>query len=105
MKAVGSTRTDSQGVFGEGHVILKNGRKVDFSFRLPDERSGTAVVDGTEYDLTKGRLFLVRPEGETCVVKQVDNDLSGFDLASVDLAAIGRADPAIKGFFEVAPKQ
>lgn len=48
VKAVGSTRTDSQGVFGEGHVILKNGRKVAFSFRLPDERSGTAVVDGSE---------------------------------------------------------
>lgn len=102
-RSAGSTRTDAGGISGEGHVVLTNGRKVAFSFRLPDERSGTAVVDGTQYDLTNGRLFLVRPAGDACAVKQLDKDLSAFD-PSADLAALGRADPAIRTFFEAGPK-
>lgn len=96
----GNTVSDRGGVGGVGRATFRNNKVVDFSFRLPDEAAGTAVVDQSEYDLARGRVLLVRHDGEKAVVKQVGMDLSGFNALAADFAAVGRADPAIKAFFD-----
>ena len=60
----------------------------------------TVEFEGQTYQLADGRLFLVKLDGEKVVVKQVAKDLAGIDPSKADLAAVGKADPEIKGFFE-----
>jgi hypothetical protein len=95
----GTTSSGRDGARGDGQVTFRGGKQVPYTFRMPDEKTGTVVIDGTEYQLTGGRVFLVKRVGDTVVVKQLDKDLTGIDLAKTDFQALGRADPAITGFF------
>ncbi len=58
------------------------------------------MADQAEYDLARGRVYPMRHDGEKAVVKQVGMGLSGLDAPAADFAAVGRADPAIKAFFD-----
>ena len=98
----GSTTSGRDGTAGDGHVLLSGGHRVAFRFSLPAGGSGTATVNGADYDLAKGRLFLVKPAGEKLEVRQLDADLSGIHPGKADLGAVGRANPEIKAFFETA---
>lgn len=80
----------------------ERGQEVPYSFRMPDEKTGTAVFDRSEYQLAAGRLFLLKIVTDKVVVKQIDNDLSGIDPTTADFPAVGRADPVNKAFFETA---
>ncbi|VTS01387.1 unnamed protein product [Gemmata massiliana] len=94
---------DATGVRGNGHISFVNAPTLTFSFQLPHGKPGTAVVDGTEYDLSESGLVLVKREGDKFVVKQLAKDLSGFDAQSANFSTYGRADPQIKAFFEGKP--
>lgn len=96
----GGSTSGKDGVHGDGFLTLKNGRKVNYSFRLPDAKSGTLTLDGTEYDLANGRVFLVKPAGDKLEVKQIEKDFSTTEFNGADLAAIGRGESAIRTFFE-----
>jgi hypothetical protein len=98
----GSSTSGSAGTKGDGYVLLNGGRKVAFNFTLPAGGAGKATVDGTDFDLAKGRLFLVKPAGDKLEVRQVDAELPGWNAGSPDMAAVGRATPEIKTFFEPA---
>lgn len=96
----GSTQGGQDGITGHGQVIFRNGKEAKFTFRMPDTKTGTADFEGKTYQLAEGRVFLLKPDRDRVVVKQVTKDLSGIDPSKADLAEIGRADPEIKGFFE-----
>jgi hypothetical protein len=96
----GGSTGGPHGISGESRVTFRGGRTATVTFHLPDERSGTAQFEGTEYQLANGRVFLLKLVGDKVVVKQVDKDLSGIDLPTADFAAAGRADPVIRTFFE-----
>lgn len=96
----GSTTSGRTGTFGDGYVLLSGNRKAGFTYSLPTGQAGTAKVDGVEYDLAKGRLLLIKPEGDKLVVRQVDVDLSVQKLGTADLASFGRSIPLIRSFFE-----
>jgi hypothetical protein len=94
------TTGGSDGISGASRFNFRGGRTSTVTFHISDERSGTVQCEGTEYQLANGRVFLLKLVGDKVVVKQVTKDLSDIDPLSADLAAIGRADPAIKAFFE-----
>jgi hypothetical protein len=96
----GTSTSGVDGIKGTGSVTLSNGRSVDYSFQIPDNRSGTIQFGDAVYDLTGGRVFLVRLKNDSIVVKQVDLDLTAIDLPTADFAAVGRADPVVRAFFE-----
>ena len=99
-----STNSDStQGLRGDGRLKNRTGRNVTFSFHLPSEDTGSVVIDSVDFDVTKGRLFLVKTEGPRTTVKQVDRDLSTIDLGLKDFQQFGRKDAVIRGFFEEKP--
>ena len=98
----GSTTGGPHGIRGESRVTFRGGRTVTVTFHIPDERSGTAQVEGAEYQLANGRVVLLKLVADKVVVKQVTMDLTGIDLAAADFAAVGRADPAIRAFFGAA---
>lgn len=97
---VGTAYTREAGTQSDGHVNFDNGRTIAFSCRFPDEQTGKVTIDGTEYDTAQGRVFLLKFEGDKLAVKQVKKDLSSIKLTQADFGEIGRADPAIKAFFE-----
>jgi hypothetical protein len=96
----GRTTRVNGGVEGTGSVTLPNGRSANFSFQIPDERAGTVQFSDARYDLNRGRVFLVRLLHDSVVVKQVDLDLTPIDPTTADFAAVGRADPVVRAFFE-----
>lgn len=96
----GGTSDSRTGSSGDGRVMLTGDRTVPFTYSLPAGQPGTATVNGTAYNLADGRVFLVKPDGDKLVVKQVAVDLPGVNLGEADLAALGRATPAIRAFFE-----
>jgi hypothetical protein len=96
----GSSTSGTHGIKGESRVTFRGGRTATVTFHTPDERSGTAAAEGVEYQLANGRVFLLKLAGDNVVVKQLDKDLSGIDLSTADYPAIGKADPAIRAFFE-----
>jgi hypothetical protein len=101
----GTAYTREAGTQSDGHVNFDNGRTIAFSCRFPDERTGKVTIDGTEFDVARGRVFLMKFEGDKFAVKQVDKDLSTIKLDAADFGAIGRADPTIRSFFEPAAGQ
>ncbi|HVK13874.1 MAG TPA: hypothetical protein VM597_34345 [Gemmataceae bacterium] len=99
----GSTHTARGRTSGHGEVIFRDGKTVRFTFDLPEGASGTLDVEGRAYSLADGRVFLLKRAGDGVAVKQVGLDVSGIDPGTADFATIGRADPAVKGFFDPAP--
>lgn len=70
--------------------------KLEFTFVVSN---GNAVgnINGTEYDLANGALFLVASNGSTMEVRQLDLNLAGISAEEIQLMA--RERPEITGFF------
>jgi hypothetical protein len=61
----------------EGYAIAKDGRRVDWKLEISDGgKSVRFSVNGKEYDLSRGGLFLVKTKADKMEVEQVNEDLS-----------------------------
>jgi hypothetical protein len=97
----GGGGSESSGeVRGDGQFVTTAGRTVGFKYHITGEKTGAVVIDGVEYDLARGNVFLVKTGGARAVVRQIDKDLSGVNLDTPDFRVIGRSDPKIAEFFQ-----
>jgi hypothetical protein len=60
-----------------GRVQAADGRRVEWKWVTPDNASGPLALNGMDYDLARGRLFLVSTKGGKVEVRQLLRDLSG----------------------------
>jgi hypothetical protein len=94
-----SHTSGSDGIRGHGHISGKDDRQIRFEFTTTDGKTGRIVLDGVAYELADGPLFLLRPEGDKLVVRQLKKDLSALELNAEGFKKFGRNDPEIMGFF------
>ncbi|HEV3255777.1 MAG TPA: hypothetical protein VG013_02740 [Gemmataceae bacterium] len=78
----------------QAHVQAADGRRVGWKWLTPDNSGGTLTLDGTDYDLTAGRLFLVSTKGGKAQVRQFRRDLSKVQPAGLERLAKSDADVA-----------
>jgi hypothetical protein len=80
----------------------KDGREIVWSCSTQDGKSGKVVIDGQEFDLTQGALFLVSTKDKPTRVEQVlidDGQLqAGSDTQK--FPELAKADPRIATFLE-----
>jgi hypothetical protein len=66
-----------------------------------DGRTVKFSLDGKEYDLSKGNLFLVRTKGGKTEVEQLSRDLSAVNPDVESCKDFARKDPAVSKFVGV----
>jgi len=99
-------------------VEKPNGRSVatpdgGFDGRLNDipikfhGKTKTVTIDGTDYEIANGSLFLISTQGENPVVKQLNRNVEELDILKADgtgidndkLKVLARTDADIAAFF------
>ena len=81
-----------------GDYELSSGRGFDYICATTDGMSGSMTVDGTDYDLSAGRVFLIQGGQDAVVVTQVAADMTRTGSDQDFLAVLAASDPAIKAF-------
>jgi hypothetical protein len=95
----GRDSIDKDGLKCQAHLWnAQDSRRVEFTCETKDGTSGRATIEGKDYDLANGTLFLVSAQGGQYRVKQLKRDLSHLQSAS-ELKEFGKNDPDIVGFF------
>jgi hypothetical protein len=92
------------GFSADGAITARDRRRIPFRASSRDGQSGKVVIDGVEYDLAAGRLFLVATGADKVQVKQMANDLSGLRLEMPNFREFAKGEPEIMAFFQPAKK-
>jgi len=80
----------------DGAYGTTDGRLLQWTCQSPDGVTGTVTVNGVEYDLEAGNLFIVADiEGETSVTRLV-RDLGASDSVHATLSSLERQEPDIQ---------
>src|SRR5262249_15265738 len=79
----------------EGFASSKDGRRFDWQLETTDRRGVKCRVDGKEYDLAKGALFLFKTRGGKTEVEQLSRDQSGVQREVASCTAFVRKEPAV----------
>ena len=85
-----------------GQLLAKDGSKVEWSCMSQDGHGGKAIVDGHDFDLAKGALFLVSTKERPIRVEQLAVD-AGQLQACADAGkfpALGKVDPKVATFLQ-----
>ncbi len=88
-----------------GELHAKDGREIPWSCRTRDGQSGRATIDGVDFDLAKGCVFLVSTKDKKTTVRQLHRDISGLTHMSPmnleqDFDEWAKADPEIREFVQ-----
>ena len=81
-----------------GRVEHRDGRRIDWKCETSDGTTGTVIINGANYDLTKGRLFLVSTKEGPVRVVQLDRDLSSPASGHSDLERLAKTDEVVTAF-------
>jgi hypothetical protein len=92
-----------QAVKYEGRLTTHDGRTVVVDCYTPDGLSGQVTVDGHEFPLERGRVFLISTRGAATAVKQLARDDLKPELS--DLKQRAREDADIHDFFAASAEQ
>jgi hypothetical protein len=95
----GSSSSNAQGVQCQGSVLGREGRRIEFHCNTKDGKTGRVTINGADYNLADGNLFLVATEGDRIQVKQLKRSLGTLKFERETLEAFGKNDPDIAGFF------
>ena len=82
----------------KGYTLSSDGRRFDWQLETGDGRSVNCQVDGKEYDLSKGTLFLVKTMGGKTDVEQLSRDLSAAKPETESCKDFARKDPTLSKF-------
>ncbi len=82
----------------KGYTSSSDGRRFDWQLETGDGRSVSCQVDGKEYDLSKGTLFLVKTMGGKTEVEQLSRDLSAVQPDFESCKDFARKDAAVSKF-------
>src|SRR5262249_27464223 len=79
-----------------------DGRRIAWTCETGDGRSGAVTINGQEYDLAKGPLFLVTVRGEKTQVSQLQRDFGKMEPGQVHI--LPRDDPDVAAFIAQVSK-
>jgi hypothetical protein len=88
----------------QGQLYAVDGRKIAWSCTTQDGTSGTVTIDGQQFDLAKGAVFLVSAKENKTKVEQLAVDMSKLQDGPVQdkLPALADTEPRIAAFFKEA---
>ena len=61
-----------------GKAQTKTGAGYDWEIATTDGRTADIKINGADYDIAQGAVFVVEVNGEECKIQQLDLDLSGI---------------------------
>jgi hypothetical protein len=105
LAADGCSGGDSgSGRTARGRLYAVDGRKIAWSCSTQDGTSGTVTIDGQQFDLAKGAVFLVSAMKDETRVEQLAVDMSKLQGGPVQdrLPALADTEPRIAAFFKKA---
>lgn len=85
----------------EGFVSAQDARKLSWSLEQRGGQKMKCRLNETEYDLEKGRLFLVRTSATETTIEQLDQDLTGATPDAQSLKVFAAKNPTIGKFLSV----
>jgi hypothetical protein len=100
--STGSGSTSDAAYRVEGRAVSRGGAPVEWTIGTSDGQTAQFTLDGVSYDLARGTLFLVRTNGSSAQVEQLDRDLSAVSLEQDVILAFAQGDPDIARFIEGA---
>lgn len=95
----------------KGRVHLIDQREIDWPCVTHDGTKGKVRIQGKEFDLSKGGLFLIDTRAKSVRVQQLDvpigiavNDRQGYEKARKSIEALAQENPVMRQFVrEAAP--
>jgi hypothetical protein len=97
----GSVRGVANAAEYTGEVKGDTGQRVSWKWVTSDNASGSLVLNGTDYDVARGRLFLVSTKSGKTEVRQLQRDLAGVQPDGLQRWA--DSDPDVSKFIAQAP--
>ena len=82
----------------QGFESSPDGRRFEWQMETTDGRNIQFRLDGKEYDLSKGTLFLVKTKGGKTEVEQLSRDLSAVSPDANGCKDFAQKDPAVSQF-------
>lgn len=98
----GSTSSNRHGVSCTGEMVSLKGDVLTFACESSDGKTGTAIIAGQSFDLEKGRLFLVKAEGDAWRIRQLNRNFGQFEIDKESLCDLAERDDEINDFFTEA---
>jgi len=86
-----------------GYAESPGGHRFDWEAQTADGKTALFDIDGTRYDLTAGRLFIVTTQDGATLVRQLDRDLSSVQTNRESIVAFAKSDPDVAEFTGVTP--
>ena len=99
----GSGSTGDPIYWYQGYTESPGGHRFDWEVQTADGKTALFDIDGTRYDLTAGRLFIVMTQDGKTLVRQLDRDLSRVQTNRESIVAFAKSDPDVAGFAGVTP--
>jgi hypothetical protein len=87
----------------QGYAESWDGHRFDWEVQTNDGRTAQFWLDGTPYDLSDGRLFIVTMKNGGADVTQLDRDLSRVQPNHSSCEAFARSDPDLARFIGDMP--
>jgi hypothetical protein len=81
-----------------GERVAKDGRKVAWAAATSDGKSGTVTINGTEYRLEDGPIFLVRTRGDGQRTQQVRGDLAALKPTAESWERLAKERAEVKAY-------
>jgi hypothetical protein len=86
----------------EGFASAQDGRKLSWSLEQRGGQKMKCLLNEKEFDLEKGRLFLVKTSTTETTIEQLDQDLTGATPDAQNLKVFAAKNPTIGKFLGVA---
>ena len=87
-----------------GHAKSVSGRKVSVECYVQERMKGSMTIDGQEYDLANGSLFLIAFRSPQVRIGQIEHDIFNMKM-SKSRSQLVKDVPEIRAFFEAAAEE
>jgi hypothetical protein len=83
--------TADSGPVANGSFRATDKRKIPWECRSLDGKTGRVTIAGRQYDLVKGRLFLIAAQKDPVAIYQLDVDLARLSKESINQLVLARS--------------
>lgn len=105
-QASGGSGSTSDPVFRQrGRAESRDGRSYEYTFETTDGKTADFSIDGQEYALSQGTLFLIKTTGGETQIQQLDHDLSEIVPTNEGCEAFARDNPEVAQFIRDIQKR
>jgi hypothetical protein len=81
-----------------GYKSAPDGRRFEWRLTTTDGQTVQCFLDGKEYDLSQGTLFLVKTKGGKTEIEQLKQDLTAVQPDAESCKEFAEKDPAVSKF-------